>query len=388
MNSRSAPIESVHHVVNALVALGLVDDDDGDHSTIPLAKRLGNLATIWPVAIVGHLIAFIMVTTVAAITNAPLPMPHLVLAGGALLILSIGMLALLGLRVLRNVTPVPRNRAVVATVTPIGASLMALTMDAAALPAGPWQLATLVACLAAIALTGYCVHPVRAGTMGFHLGLIAMFAVSSGAIIAILVGIGFITATAIASIRLARMDYRNTLDHAIEARDGRLAAKMIAEFETPRYRLVLGSRSSGPDHLSVGKGRRRTRPAGPGPDRRDPDRRLSHGQRHPRHRTDAGVPFVVAHVVFGLFGLRDRRRHRCALVVDFGAARRRRFRPVPGVHRVGHRPHLDAPIGGGDHAAGPVRQPHRAREPPTDADQPGKDARSNRSAAIVPRRCS
>ena len=232
MNSRSAPIESVHHVVNALVALGLVDDDDGDHSTIPLAKRLGNLATIWPVAIVGHLIAFIMVITIAAITNAPLPMLHLVLGGSALLTLSIGMLALLGLRGLRNVTPVPRNRAVVATVTPIGASLMALTMDAVALPAGPWQLATLVACLAAIALTGYCVHPVRAGTMGFYLGLIAMFAVSSGAIIAILVGVGFITATAIASIRLARMDYRNTLDHAIEARDGRLAAKMIDEFET------------------------------------------------------------------------------------------------------------------------------------------------------------
>jgi diguanylate cyclase (GGDEF)-like protein len=99
------------------------------------------------------------------------------------------------------------------------------------LPLGAMQLGCFVAVAGAMTITTVALHSVRPATLGFGTGLVAMVAIHSARVLPTLIGLLFLVGLAIVTIRIARLDARTDRRRAEEADEGRLAAKMIAEFE-------------------------------------------------------------------------------------------------------------------------------------------------------------
>ncbi len=231
MNARRLPTTPSRHSLGALKALGLVDDG-GERIIAALGARLRSLASVWPIAVAAQAIAFIVLMSMTVLAEQVPYALVSVIAGAATLTLSIGLLLGLAVKRLAAFSPIQRNRLVVATLTLIAAGLFAMLWQAAALPGGAMRTIAMVACVGAIGITAVSIHQIRAASLGFSTGLLAMFALISGNGGAIAVGIAFVACLAFATVRLARLDVLTALDHADEARAGRLATKMIAEFET------------------------------------------------------------------------------------------------------------------------------------------------------------
>ncbi|MEG3164573.1 EAL domain-containing protein [Sphingomonas sp. PB2P19] len=99
------------------------------------------------------------------------------------------------------------------------------------MPAGALQLGCFVAVSGAIGVTALSIHPVRVATLGFGVGLVLMLAILGGVGIAFGVAVIFLGCLALVTHRFARIDQDLALDRIDESSEGRLAVKMIAEFE-------------------------------------------------------------------------------------------------------------------------------------------------------------
>jgi diguanylate cyclase (GGDEF)-like protein len=219
----------VAHRALPLVALGLIDDGGDMPATIE--RRLGNLAAIWPVACLVHLAALTL-TVVGIATAGAGDLVGPLVAGGGAVFGSLAMLALLKVRAARAIGPVARHRAIVVATALVAAGLFDILWSAAELPAHALRLPAMVACTGAMALTAVSVHQIRAATLGFGVGAALAFACSSVDLPATAVGLVFLGCIVLATIRLAQLDHRDAHRRAEEAEEGRLATKMIAEFET------------------------------------------------------------------------------------------------------------------------------------------------------------
>jgi PAS domain-containing protein len=119
----------------------------------------------------------------------------------------------------------------VAGAAALAAGLLALLWMTMRMPVGAMQLGCFVALSGAIGVTALSIHPVRAATLGFGAGLVLMLGILSGVGIALGVALVFLGCLALVAHRLARIDHDLALDRVDEASEGRLAVKMIAEFE-------------------------------------------------------------------------------------------------------------------------------------------------------------
>ena len=213
-----------------LRVLGLRDESD-DPDAQAHVGRLGSVAAIWPFAIVAQSVA------AAALMTAAITLP------GALRPLDTGVTILIALLVsliayaviaspLASAWPphVP-TRCLALAASGTAAALSSLLWASTRLPIGPVQLGCFVAAAGAIGITTIALHPVRAATLGFGTGLVLMLPILSGRALPSLVALAFLVCLAVATIRLARLDAHTTETRAMEASEGRLAAKMIAEFE-------------------------------------------------------------------------------------------------------------------------------------------------------------
>ncbi|TPG09638.1 EAL domain-containing protein [Sphingomonas oligophenolica] len=231
MKPRRSSTDPFRRRIGRLHALGLVEDD-GERVVAALGTRLRSLASIWPIAIAAQAIAFTVLMTMTTLADrAPHPLVS-VIAGGTTLALSVALLVALAAPRMAAIAPIHRNRLVVGIVIPIAAGLFMLLAQAAALPTGGMRTTALVACIGGIGLTAVSIHQVRAASLGFSTGLLAAFAVVTGAWGAIAMGFVFVACLAAATIRFARLDLVAALDQADRAHEGQLAIKMIAEFET------------------------------------------------------------------------------------------------------------------------------------------------------------
>ena len=230
MNLRRAPVDLSAAPIPALAALGLTDDGS-DQTGIAQIVRLDNVATIWLFALLAQLAAWIVTITAAAMLGVRAVLVEIVIAGAVVVALSLVTFAFLSLPVVRTWPSHQRNRCLGALAAGLSAGLLALLWITTSLPLGAIQLGSFVAVAGAIGITTVSLHPVRAATLGFGAGLVATLAALSDQIIPIVISAVFLAALVAATLRLARLDLQQLRTRADEASEGRLAAKMIAEFE-------------------------------------------------------------------------------------------------------------------------------------------------------------
>jgi diguanylate cyclase (GGDEF)-like protein len=106
----------------------------------------------------------------------------------------------------------------------------AMAVLAADLPHGSFAIVCWVSIAASIALVALALQPIRIATLSLAVGFSLMPA-AAGHVLATLVALPFVTAFGFVIVRLARLDARTAYDHMIDSGNGRLALKMIAEFE-------------------------------------------------------------------------------------------------------------------------------------------------------------
>jgi len=217
--------------VPILHLLGL-SGDAPDHETLIHTQRLSNVAAIWPFALGAQIVACIVLLGAAIFDARGTGLALDVGTLTALLLLpSLTGYALLVARLSQEWAPHIRTRCLAIAAASIAAALTSLLWASIRLPVGAVQLGCFVGMAGAIGMTTIVLHPVRAATLGFGAGLVLMMPILSGRILPSLIALVFLLGLVVATIRLARIDARNAAARASEASEGKLAAKMIAEFE-------------------------------------------------------------------------------------------------------------------------------------------------------------
>ena len=215
--------------VPAAVLLGLAVDERA-----PLADagaiNLAQVKAVWPIAMAAQAVgAAVLVGTAFQHGVSPSPLAY---AGIGIVTALAGVVwALLALPVTRTWPVHGLNRALTAMGGGVAAGLLLLLWAAARMPAGTGQLVGFVAAAGAIGLTAVALQPVRAATLGFGAGLVLVLVCLTGFGIAMGVSAAFLGCLGACARRLARHDVDAALARAAQVNEGRLAAKIVAEFE-------------------------------------------------------------------------------------------------------------------------------------------------------------
>ena len=215
--------------VPATVLLGLAEDERAPFADAG-AIRLAQVRTVWPIAMAAQGVgAGVLVALPLQSGNPP---TALALIGVGVVTALAGIIwALLALPLTRNWPVHKLNRALMALASGHAGGLLTLLWAAARLDAGPIQLGSFVAAAGAVGITAIALQPVRAATLGFGAGLVISLLALAGIGLALGVAAAFLGCLGACARRLARHDVDAAIAHAAEASEGRLAAKMIAEFE-------------------------------------------------------------------------------------------------------------------------------------------------------------
>ena len=216
--------------VPATVLLGLAEDERAPLADAG-AMRLAQVKSVWPIAMCAQAVGAAVLIGMPIARGFAHPTP-LAFFGIGLVTAMAGMiwasLALPGARV----WPVHTlNRVLTTLAAAIAGGLLLLLWAAARMPAGPAQLGSFVAAAGAIGITAIALQPVRAASLGFGAGLVVALFGLAGISIALGVAAAFLGCLGACARRLARLDVDAAIAQAAEASEGRLAAKMIAEFE-------------------------------------------------------------------------------------------------------------------------------------------------------------
>ena len=215
--------------VPAAVLLGLAEDERAPLADAG-AMNLGQVKAVWPIAMAAQAVGaavLIGIPMQEGTTIAPLAYAGV----GTVTALSGVIWALLALPLTRR-WPIHRlNRALTGLGAGIAAGLLLLLWTAARMSVGPAQLGGFVAAAGAVGMTAVALQPVRAATLGFGGGLVLALLGLAGFSVALGVAAAFYGCLAASTRRLARHDVDAAIAQAAEASEGRLAAKMIAEFE-------------------------------------------------------------------------------------------------------------------------------------------------------------
>ncbi len=200
-----------------------------------LECKFAQVAETWPIAFATQMFACVLVIAIALIAPATAGFTGVTTAidihAAILATVSAGLFGLLRLSAAREWAAYRRNRALAAGVAIIAAVSLSLLWTVSVEPAGTLRLACCVAVLGMMTVTVISIHPVRAATLGFGVGIVVMLAIRAGIGIPLAVVIPFLGSVALVVRSLARTDVVQELDRAEDASEGRLAIRMIAEFE-------------------------------------------------------------------------------------------------------------------------------------------------------------
>ncbi len=206
-------------------------EDDRDPVTTARNALLAHIGTVWPFTLATQALACALLFAVAANEGLFALIGLIGIYSGVVAVVSLVILAVLLMPAMRVWPAHQRYRILVAGAAALAAGLLALLWMTMRMPVGAMQLGCFVALSGAIGVTALSIHPVRAATLGFGAGLVLMLGILSGVGIALGVALVFLGCLALVAHRLARIDHDLALDRVDEASEGRLAVKMIAEFE-------------------------------------------------------------------------------------------------------------------------------------------------------------
>ena len=213
-----------------LTLFALVERDDRGFAAED-GGPLRQLSASWSVALVAQLIALIAVIGGAAMAGpAPLALPVAIDAGLSTTI-GVAILVLLRVGAARHWRPHAQTRLLAAGSAALVVSLLWLAHLAGGLADERWRFACFVAAFGSIGVTAIALYAVRAAILTFALGMVGVTIALSGMGIASSIAILFMLALAVVAYRLALLDHAAARARAIAENDGRLAARLVEEFE-------------------------------------------------------------------------------------------------------------------------------------------------------------
>jgi diguanylate cyclase (GGDEF)-like protein len=214
-----------------LLALFALSEGEHRGSATDDSGPLRQLAASWTVALVAQLVALIAVIAGAGIAGpAPLALPVAVDAGIATAI-GVSILIVLRLGAARRWLPHVQTRALALASAALVVSLLWLAHLAGGLADERWRFICFVAAFGSIGVTAITLYAVRAAILTFALGMVVVTVLLSGTGIASSIAIVFMLALAIVAYRLALLDHSAARARRLAENDGRLAARLVEEFE-------------------------------------------------------------------------------------------------------------------------------------------------------------
>ena len=224
----SSRLSVPHRIADMLRLVGLREDHRDAAIDMHLTK-VRRVAVVWPVALVAVAASGAAATGAAASAGVELALTAGI--AGAALTIAIAIALLLRLSDGAEQSIVLRTRMLMMAAAALGATMLALALRTAALPASLLEHMALIAVAGALVTVAVAALPVRAGTLGLGLGLVVMLAIQSATPVMPLTALPFLLCVTVALVRLGRVDLGHALERAAEASEGRFAAKMVAEFE-------------------------------------------------------------------------------------------------------------------------------------------------------------
>ncbi|TXC71762.1 EAL domain-containing protein [Sphingomonas ginsenosidivorax] len=207
-------------------------EDGRDQVVAVQSALLAQIGAVWPFTLATQLVAGVLLIVIAAIDGRGAMLPLIGVYVGIVAIVSLALLATLRVPAMRRWPAHQRYRILTAGAAGLAAGLLALLWTTTRMPVGTVQLGCFVAVSGAIGVTALSIHPVRVATLGFGAGVVLMLAILSGISLAFAVAVLFLGCLALVAHRLAQVDHDIALDRVDEGSEGRLAVKMIAEFES------------------------------------------------------------------------------------------------------------------------------------------------------------
>ena len=210
--------------------LGLIDFDD-EAVARGFAERIEQVSAIWPLVVTAlFILCAAMLAAAGSGTadriDAPLIAAATVTGASALIIL-----ATLRLPGAAALSAHLRHRAVSTASAGLAAGMMGLLFQAMSMAESAANGAAFVAVAGGIIIVAIALHPLRSATLGLIVGLSVTLGMLAGAGIVFVVAVAVCAVATVEILRLARIDRHVVMTNANAAREGRLATKMIAEFE-------------------------------------------------------------------------------------------------------------------------------------------------------------
>ncbi|MDH7972035.1 EAL domain-containing protein [Sphingomonas sp. AR_OL41] len=197
-----------------------------------LRDQVRQLSAAWPLVLLALASTSGLVDHVARMLGRPDIVARVMLHNG--LIGALGLVVLIALKLPFTHRWSPHAKVRLATVSAAGIAvgLLSLLSITAGFPIGNYRLASFVAVFGTIIITVVALHPVRAATLGFATAMVATIGVQAGPGLVCGVGVAALLCLALATYRLARFDEANARQRDRSQMQGRMATRLIAEFES------------------------------------------------------------------------------------------------------------------------------------------------------------
>ena len=231
MRSRFNPIKAIAAALAAFRADLIPGWRAPESHRDTLGIQVRQLAAIWPLAFVVAVAAPAIVwwssraAGLAGLMNAAL------LWGGVVAGLGLVLLMTVGLPPARRWSPYVHVRIATLVGSGIAAALLALLYATVGTMSGAFNLISFVAVFGAIVVTIIALHPVRAATIGFALGLVGVLGLRDGFGAPLGIGLCFMLCLTVTTYRLVVFDRRAGTRRDVEYAQGRMATRLVAEFE-------------------------------------------------------------------------------------------------------------------------------------------------------------
>ncbi len=211
---------------------GLTADESDQVNDLFVAK-LSQVAAVWPFTLAIQIVGCALLLGLAAIDVAAAPARGVGIAmhAGIIALSSLLVFATVRLPALSALASYTRNRIVTACAAAMAAALTSLLWAITSTPDGPVQFGSAIAVGGMLGITAVSLHPIRAAALGFGAGLVATLTILAGPGIPVAIAYLFLGCLVAAIISLARVDHALELVRATASNEGRVAVKMIAEFE-------------------------------------------------------------------------------------------------------------------------------------------------------------
>ena len=196
-----------------------------------LREQLRQLSAAWPIAFLAQCCAGALILRAAQLFGDPVILNQVTLFAGIIGGFGAILLAAVKLPFARHWSPHHHVRIASLCGAAVGVGLVSFLSIAAVFPVGNYRLAGFVAVFGTIIVTIVALHPMRAATLAFAAALVATIGMRAGPGFEFVVAIAFLLGLVVATYRLAQLDHNSAEERDRAAMQGRMAARLVSEFE-------------------------------------------------------------------------------------------------------------------------------------------------------------